>query len=289
MPKTTRKTAAKTKRIDGTSAPHPKKKTAKSKAAKTEPKAVKIDQPNWITEENLKDYVQDVINSVVKTFHKHGHVVTDEPVLVYQQDKENLYPIALSDAAPGGERVIKLATFGPYRGQIAYQFAHEYCHTFTKHWINTLTHKNMWFAEMLCELASLWCISQMAKDWEAGDAPREDWVAFGPKLQDYVDRHVKDVHVFGGVGEFAAWLKPTMWSLRKHSALRDLNTTIALHLLPLFKREPGIWEATAFMNVGQREDTEFDAHLQQWYDSAPKKLKHYVAMVAAEMGVELKK
>jgi len=290
MPKTAKKAAPKPKaKAAAKTAAKTKAKNREPKVVvrKTDVKSVTVDQPNWITEENLKDYVQDVINSVVKTFHKHGHVVTDKPVLVYQQDKENLYPIALTDPAPGGERVIKLATYGPYRGQIAYQFAHEYCHTFTQHWINTLSHKSMWFAEMLCELASLWCICQMAKDWTAGDAPRAEWVEFGPKLQDYVDRHVKGVHVFGSVDEFAAWLKPTMWSLRKHSALRDLNTTVALHLLPLFQREPGIWEATVFLNVGQKEETDFDAHLRQWHDSTPKKLKKYVAMVAAEMGIKL--
>ena len=283
MPKKTAETKSETTR----------KTTRKSTGAKTgqdagAPKSVTINQPNWINEENLKDYAQDVINSVVKTFHKYGNVVTDRAVFVYQQDKEHVYPIALTAPAETGERVIKLATYGPYRGQIAYQFAHEYCHTFTQHWILDLGHKNMWFAEMLCELASLWCIRRMGIDWEAGEAPRKDWVSFGPELTKYVERHVNGVPVFGSPAEFAAWLKPLFFALRKHSALRDINTIIAFYLLPLFEREPGIWEATAYMNVGQQLESDFQTHLQQWHDATPKKLRHYVAKVAAEMGMPVK-
>jgi len=151
-------------------------------AQKAELKPIVVDQPEWGKGIQASS-AQAVMENVGKTFVKYGNVAAGEKILV--NNDKTPYPIALSAPAPGGERRIWLATSGTLWAQLAYQFAHEYCHTFTKHWLSPLDHKNMWFAESLCELASMWCMLKMGEDWTGGDAPFPNWVDYGQHLTSY--------------------------------------------------------------------------------------------------------
>ena len=253
-------------------------------AAQAEITPIKVGQTEWDGGAAVKD-VQAVVDSVAKTFLRHGGVATAEAVLVYQTADT---PIALWAPAPGGERVVKLATRGPYWCQIAYQFAHEYCHVFTRHWTVSHGHRNMWFAESLCELASLWCLCRMGDDWLAGDTPYANWQSYGQSLKKYVGDHTKDVPTFGDADAFAAWLKANLDSLHKDHTNRAFNTVVAVRLLPLFRETPGLWQAVSHLNADVNADDAFQTHLQRWHDAAPADLRPAVTRIAAELGFPLK-
>jgi len=255
-----------------------------SHQAGPEMKPITIDQPEWgagIKAENA----QAVCVAAAKTFLKHGGVAADEPILVRQN--KNPEPIALTQPAPGGERVILLATSGTYWSQLAYQFSHEYCHVFTRHWTAPLAHNNMWFAESLCELASLWCLDQMGGDWLAGEAPYPNWKPYGQSLKDYVATRIKDVPAFENAEAFAAWLTPKLDTLYKDRANRDLNRVVAVRLLPLFRENPSLWQALPYINGNIKPDDDFPAHLQQWHDATPAPLRPAIAKIAATLGFPL--
>ena len=247
-------------------------------------KPIKIDQPEWgkgIGAENA----QAVCVAVAKAFARHGRVAAREPILVRQN--KDPWPIALTDPAPGGKRVILLATSGTYWSQLAYQFAHEYCHVFSKHWKVSNQHPNMWFAEALCELASLWCLRQTGEDWLAGDAPYPNWQSYGQSLKDYVDNHIKDTPTFESAEAFAAWLTSNLDALSKDRTRRDLNTVVALRLLPLFQKDPRLWQAVPYLNSDIQSGDGFRDHLQRWHAATPPGLRPAVAQIAAALGFEI--
>jgi hypothetical protein len=252
--------------------------------AQPELKPIKIDQPEWggASAENA----QAVCVSVAKTFLKHGHVAATDPILVRQG--KGLWPIALTEPASEGERVIELATSGRLWSQLAYQFSHEYCHVLTKHWTAPLSHKNKWFAESLCELASIWCRDQMGDDWLAGGAPYPNWNSYGQSLKDYVTTHTKDTQTFKSPEEFTAWLKSNLDEFYKNATNRDFNKVVAAHLLPLFQKDPALWQAVPYLNGNVKRDDDFQSHLQQWYDATPSDLHPTVVKIAAEMGFAMK-
>ena len=251
-----------------------------------EPRPLKIGQPDWSGGVQLEN-AQAVIDAVAKTFRTYGRVTAADPILVYQTTGPS--PIAIRDAAPGGERVIRLATRGPYWSQIAYQFAHEYCHVLTKHWTASYEHRNMWFAESLCELASLWCLEKMGDDWLAGNAPYPNWQSYGESLKTYVTDHIKDTPTFNSAIPFAEWLASNLDTLRNDRTKRDLNTTVAVRLLPLFRKNPALWNTVPFLNNDINPDDDFQTHLQRWHDAVPDKYRRAsVRRIAAELGFPLK-
>ena len=253
---------------------------AAATVAQPELKPITVDQPEWggASAENA----QAVCVSVAKTFLRHGGGAAAAPILVRQN--KDPWPIALTDLAPGGERVILLATSGTYWSQLAYQFAHEYCHVLTKHWTVPVKHKNMWFAESLCELASIWCLDQMGADWLDGGAPYGNWKSYGQALKDYVADHTKDTPTFKTPEAFAAWLNSNLDDLYTNATNRERNKVVAVRLLPLFRNDPALWQAVPYLNDGLRRDDDFPAHLRQWYVSTPPALRPAVGKIAAEIG-----
>ncbi|MCL1909632.1 MAG: hypothetical protein FWG05_01715, partial [Kiritimatiellaeota bacterium] len=161
------------------------------------------------------------------------------------------------------------------------------CHMFTKIFDSPYGHKNWWFAETLCELSSLWCLGQMGEDWLAGGSPYPHLNYYGKHLKEYLDYHIQDTQRFGAVGEFSAWFEAQIPVISANGVMRDINTVIAVQLLPLFVEEPGIFEAFPWLNDGLDPEADFRAHLLQWRAAVPENLKPHIAKIAAGLGVSL--
>ena len=61
------------------------------------------------------------------------------------------------------------------------------------------------------------------------------------------------------------------------SFLRDKNTIIAIHLLPLLEETPSGWEAFHYLNEGRgKEAKTFEDYLASWRSNCPERHRAFV-------------
>ena len=256
---------------------------AQTAGGKVTPKPVKIDQPSWGN--TTAEEASAVAMSVAQTFAKFGSVTTEDKIHVYESSDP--WPIALTSFQNGG-RIIKVVgrAIGNDWAEFIYQFGHEFCHQFCRHYNAGYDHSNMWFQETLCELAAQWALAKVGDEWAAGNAPFSDLKAKGAGLKNYGPYQNRHCPTFKNPKEFRDWIEPRLAAAYKESKPDNFNfnKTVALYLFPLFIKEPGIWETVPYLNVGIRKDDDFAAHLKQWYNATPARIRHHVARVAAHVG-----
>jgi hypothetical protein len=86
---------------------------------------------------------------------------------------------------------------------------------------------------------------------------------------------------------FLIWFHEHEPALRQNSTLRDLNTLIAIQLLPRFEEEPHGWEALAFLNRGAPlADISLAQHLAEWRSECPEGLRPFITKLAAIFAVK---
>ena len=204
---------------------------------------------------------------------------------LYQNDP---YPITL-DEHQDGFIAIGLTPKGTYWAQFAYQFAHEFGHALAGHsndFAEIRGHdrgKNHWLEESLCELASLFALRAMGESWKTSP-PYPNWKSFAPHLTSYAAERIATAEKNRGDRPFAEWFRSAEPALRETSTLRDKNTIVAVHLLPLFEKTPSGWEALTFFRRGRTGgETSLAAHLAGWRASCPARLRGFVTTIGDRM------
>ncbi|MCL1910243.1 MAG: hypothetical protein FWG05_04840 [Kiritimatiellaeota bacterium] len=251
-------------------------------------KSIKIDQEE-LREGVGREFAEMVCNAVGKYFAEEGNVAPENDMLVYQNpDYYGPWPIAMAEPAPGGERIIAINTYSPAPYEIVYQFSHEYCHMFAKHWTLSYGHQNMWLQESICELASLWALYKIGDEWIA-DVENEKRVEDGKGMKSIVANRFTVLPQFETPEKFREWLETKLPILYKWSKPEDFmpNRIIATHLLKLFLTDPKFWQIVPYINVGQKEACEISEHLAIWRDAVPEELRKYVEKMADWMGYPL--
>lgn len=243
---------------------------------------IRVAATSW-GEAQIRD-VQAVLDSVAKTFREYTAVTPEDSILVTQSPEQ--FPRALSDPAPSGERIILLATTDRKWSQLAYQFSHEYCHVFTKHYKTPLVHPFMWFEESLCELASLWCLTRMGYDWLL-DPPHPNWASYGSSLQKYATDRIDGVLTHTTPEGFSEWLGSNLEEMTSNSTNRDLNQVIAVRLYPLFLKNPSLWKTVELLNQSPDLAGDFQSYLQHWHDTVPREFQDSVRTISEELGFSL--
>ena len=141
---------------------------------------------------------------------------------------------------------------GPYRvgvcvrgrrwNQLAYQFAHEFCHVLSGY-ERLRDNPNNWFHEALCELASLFVLRRAGQRWLSAP-PFPNWVSYAANLSVYADRRAREWSTAAPTPAcFAAWLAVNEQPMRRDPCVRDRNGVVALKLLPVFEEQPAGWNA----------------------------------------------
>lgn len=203
------------------------------------------------------------------------------------------FPITHFDHSVDGRIVIGLNVRDTHWAQFAYQFGHEFGHALMDHsndwtrlWHET-RHANQWFAESLCETASLFCLRAMARTWET-NAPYPNWKSFAPFLASYAqDRIHEPAHQLPKGTDFAAWFKETEPAQRL-GWTRERNTVIARQLLPLFEGEPTGWDALASLHLCRRDkQMPLADFLSDWHRNSPENRRPFVKKVAAVFAVKV--
>jgi hypothetical protein len=193
-------------------------------------------------------------------------------------------PIVLHRRGPAGEYYVRLDTGHNLWAQHAYQFAHEFCHILCNY--TEREHRNKWFEESLCEMASLFALRRMAETWKTRP-PYPNWKDYAPALNKYADERIEKAQLPGGVS-LAEWFCYECQPLYENATLREKNTIVAVALLPLFEKQPEHWEAVTYLNaVESRAPQDFAAFLRQWRDAAPEKHRAFIGQIARLFEIDL--
>ena len=202
------------------------------------------------------------------------------PIMV-QRDKSG--PITLYRRGQGNEYIVKLDTSDRAWSQLAFQFAHEFCHVVCNY--RDVTNQQLWFEETLCECASLYALKQMAIEWKT-NAPYSNWESYASSLGEYAADRIA-THA-GRKDSIAHFYRDNQTELNKTGTNRTLNTYLAVQLLPLFETTPTAWQALRYINLGPAEENmSFQAYLKGWHDRAPKKHRTFIRQIATEFDLKL--
>ena len=197
------------------------------------------------------------------------------------------WPITLTEHRPDGRIAIGLATQDLFWAQYAYQFAHEFGHALAGHsndWraLDIRSPRpNHWLEESLCETASLFALRAMSVTWRT-QPPYANWRAFASALAAYAEQRLDEATAAMPTHcPFAVWFREHEAAMRANAVLREKNNIVALHLLPLFEREPAGWEAVTFINrTRSTPDQSLSARLADWAKDAPAAQRDFIRQVA---------
>jgi hypothetical protein len=174
--------------------------------------------------------------------------------------------------------LVLLAVKGLLWNQYAYQFAHEFCHIVCKY-ERLRKLPNKWFQETICEVASIFVLRQMAKTW-LSHPPYPNWINYVQPLYDYAENRIVDPnHQLPANMTLNQWFLENKVALRNNSYLRPMNTLVAIHLLPLFEKNPEHWESVRYLPDSSGN---FLFFLSRWQKNVPKTHKSFVQQVAAK-------
>ena len=227
--------------------------------------------------------IRAVCDSAAKQLWKHFPDYDLEPFVVTRGKSG---PIVLFQRNDAKEIVLRLDTGNTFWSQYAYQFGHEFCHILAG--FRPGDKQNLWFEETLCELASLYVLRGMARDWKE-QPPYKNWSDYRDSLRSYADdvilkrRLVREINSLG----LAAFQRKHEAELNTDPTDRELNGAMAVVLLPLFEEQPDHWEAIRWLNHEARPAKEsFADYLKRWHAAVPERHRAFVQEIARLYGIE---
>jgi cyanophycinase len=196
-------------------------------------------------------------------------------------------PMVVFGKGDAGERRVLIDSRDRAWSQLAFQFAHEFCHIQCNY--RDANTANLWFEESLCETASLFALKRMATTWKT-KPPYGNWKSYAASLGDYAEERIKATESRDGL-TLAKWFARHEAALRANATDRGKNQVVAVAVLPLLEKGPEHWAAIRYLNrwePKQRELT-FAEYLRDWHDRVPAEHKTFVADVAGLFEIALPK
>jgi hypothetical protein len=211
------------------------------------------------------------------------------PIVVHHRGD---HPQTAWERTTDGKIIVGLQARDRQCAQLAFQFAHEFCHvlaTQSNDWQRTWRadgKPNLWLEESFAEAASLFALRSMARSWQRSP-PFRNWRSYAPEFAAYAGERMR-TSAAGGRTDFVRWFRQNEPAMRRNPLLRASNTTVALQLLPLLEAEPRAWEAVTFLNLGTRDRRQpLAAFLAEWRQNCPPALRPFVAKVAGIFGIAM--
>lgn len=248
-------------------------------AADLEPLDIRVIGDKW--DGANKETIDRLLHSVAKELHEYFPGRKFPPILVEGKGG----PIVLFRRGKNGEIFVRLNTGGTYWAQYSYQFSHEFCHILCKY--DQDKTGNKWFEETICETASLFTLRKMGRTWKT-DPPYKHWKNFSRHLTSYAKSRM-DKHPLPDGQSLREYFDANKVELYRNATNRELNTTVAAKLLPLFEASPTSWEAVQWLNAGKPTKPQtFEVFLKEWHGNVPEKHRAFVTKVAAAFEIEVK-
>lgn len=193
-------------------------------------------------------------------------------------------PIALFERGPQGQIQVRLDTGQQLWAQMAFQFAHEMGHVLCNY--DADEHRQKWFEESLCELASLAALRRMAETWSK-TPPYPNWKSYAPHLKSYAQERLDKAVLPPGV-TLAKWYEENSVALQAKATDRERNLVVGACLLPIFEAAPEKWEAVSWLNTERLTKLHtFKDYLEAWRRNCPDRHKEFVRGIARQFGIEL--
>jgi hypothetical protein len=241
---------------------------------------IHLEETGW--EEASRNDIRAVLHSSCDSIHRHFGGLKEKEVLYVRRNKSG--PITLFKRNLRGEVIVELNTGNRFWCQYAYQMAHEFCHVLCR--FRNGNRKNLWFEESLCELASMFSLRAMARDWKI-KAPYPNWKDYSESLHDYVNDLEEKFAMPDGMA-LADFYKQNADALSKNPTDRPINGRVALALLSAFETNPEHWPAVAYLNSGKgKDDISFVNYLRNWNEQAPPKHSIFIHSIARRFGINL--
>lgn len=194
--------------------------------------------------------------------------------------KLNIRTPWLTDFSKIKTRTIFLSSANTYYAQYVYQFAHEYCHYQIPF---SPVQELRWLEESICELASLYTLRQVDKQWES-NPPYPNWQDYHSNFTKYAENEEKNYEFINL--NFSVEPDDVLSYLRRNEYDRPKNRYIALKLLPLFYQHPELWHAVPFLcRVNERRT--FHLALKEWQQVSPPESRAALAELALIFSIKL--
>jgi len=213
-----------------------------------------IENGNWggTSLRTVRAVLESALAVLLDAFGK----LPDAPIRVARWSQD---PCVFYDCRP---YEIRISAHDTYWCQYVYQFSHELCHVMTN-FDRHQEHKHKWFAESLCELASLFVLHRLAAIWK--DHPPAEIagaVEFAPHFRAYAD----DVgHVQADRRDLPHWLPKHIDTFAANPFNRELNRTLAVVLLDRFLEDPSLWRDCGWLDYWDPSANEtFRDYLDSW-------------------------
>lgn len=161
-------------------------------------------------------------------------------------------------------RIIYLATKDNYWCQLAYQFAHEYCHHLINGPMDGENISSYWFEESVCELSSIYFMRRIAQKWVANNTPILN--TYAQSVKNYCEDNWSCVSL---VNRLPYWIHDNMSMLSELNYHREMYKVIAKSLYPLFEEYPNLWKLLPYLKrVSQEEYESFEHWIVNIVESA---------------------
>ena len=241
---------------------------------------IHLEKTGW-GEASLND-IKAVLHSSCDSIHRHFADLKEKEVIYVRRN--NTGPITLFKRNLRGEVIVELNTGNRFWCQYSYQIAHEFCHVLCR--FRPGNQKNLWFEEALCELASMFSLRAMARDWKT-NAPYPNWKGYSESIHDYVSDLEEQFAMPDGM-TLVDFYKENAEALSKNPTARPINGRVALALLSSFETNPEHWPAVAYLNSGKgKDDISFANYLRNWNEQAPPKHSIFIHSIARHFGIDL--
>lgn len=234
---------------------------------------IKIESSDWgnASPTDIHRLIEDTAGQLLRHF-------TAPPTGQIRVSHRDGTPMVAYRASPTDEYQVFLAVRDRLWAKFAYQFSHELCHICSNY---ERIRQLQWFDEVLCEMASLFTISQMATTWLTSP-PYANWSTYSSSLRNYVDEFVsKSEHQLPPNISLPDWFRANEESLRANAVQREKNALIAIQLLPLFQATPHHWQCIRFLPV---EYENLEVFLDAWQKACPDEHKPFVMQIAQLFG-----
>lgn len=209
------------------------------------------------------------------------------PLLIEISSKHPCAPITLyrnSDSEP--IRILLSATEN-YWCQYIFQFVHELCHVISNY-EELRASANAWLHETLCEIASLFVLRRVAKQWLTSPTfpGRQDYAI---SLRNYAGERMESPDSQLPLNlSLSEWVALNEAEFRVETVTnpqqRSNQSRIANSLLPLFEEQPSGWNAITRLPVSGSSLREY---LGEWHSIVALEDKHFVWRIAAALGQKI--
>ena len=225
--------------------------------------------------------IQKVLDSVTRQIWPFVQLEKLDPICV---NRSQTGPIVLYERGKQGEFLVKLNTEKTYWCQYAFQFAHELGHIICGY--KKGDRSNLWFEETICEVASLFVLRRMTKEWKK-KPPYPNWKSYGPEFAKYAQMRM-DKNPWPNELSLSQWYQDNEIKLVNEPTDRNRNVKLANKLLPYFEEDPKVWSAFIYLNIRKTQKTiKFSEFLQNWKEECKTfKQKKFVDMLSFNFGLK---